>query len=97
MSGCSLSPGMHMSTKSTWLDESKYIYVESLKKDVKLIDSKPNVVSIATEQFSTVAKRPAQSQMNSSKIKDVFGICSPDCLTGIHSSLEAVKDKAFKN
>tara|TARA_Y100000816_G_scaffold277636_1_gene247989 strand:+ start:224 stop:1021 length:798 start_codon:yes stop_codon:yes gene_type:complete len=38
MSGCSLSPGMHMSTKSTWLDESKYIYVESLKKDVKLID-----------------------------------------------------------
>ena len=25
INGCSLSPGMHMETKSTWLDESKYV------------------------------------------------------------------------
>ena len=28
---CSLSPGMHMDTKSTWLDESKYVYIDSLE------------------------------------------------------------------
>ena len=26
INGCSLSPGMHMETKSTWLDESKYVF-----------------------------------------------------------------------
>tara|TARA_Y100000816_G_C26047284_1_gene548864 strand:+ start:306 stop:1199 length:894 start_codon:yes stop_codon:yes gene_type:complete len=79
----------------SWAEFAKNIFDVAFY--LNIIDSKPNVVSIATEQFSTVAKRPAQSQMNSSKIKNVFGICSPDCLTGIHSSLEAVKDKAFKN
>lgn len=35
--GCSLSPGMHMETKSSWIDESKYVYIESLNKNVKLV------------------------------------------------------------
>ena len=37
INGCSLSPGMHMETSSSWLDESKYVYVESLEKTVRLI------------------------------------------------------------
>lgn len=36
ISGCSLSPGMHMETKSPWLDESRYVFIESIKKDIKL-------------------------------------------------------------
>ncbi len=35
--GCSLSPGMHLDTKSTWVDDSKYVYIESLGRDIKLI------------------------------------------------------------
>lgn len=37
-SGCSLSPGMHMQTNSSWLDESKYIYLDSINKTIKLVD-----------------------------------------------------------
>lgn len=37
ISGCNLSPGMHMETKTAWLDESKYVYIDSIKKDVRLI------------------------------------------------------------
>ena len=37
INGCSLSPGMHMETSSPWLDESKYVYVESIEKTVQLI------------------------------------------------------------
>lgn len=37
INGCSLSPGMHMKTKSSWLDKSKYVFIESIEKDVKLI------------------------------------------------------------
>lgn len=37
INGCSLSPGMHLDTKSSWLDESKYVYIESLEENIKLI------------------------------------------------------------
>lgn len=36
VSGCSLSPGMHMSTTSPLLDRSKYVYIESIEKNIKL-------------------------------------------------------------
>ena len=36
VNACSLSPGMHMETKNSWSDESKYVYIESLNKDVRL-------------------------------------------------------------
>ena len=35
--GCSLSPGMHMETKSSWLDESKYVSIDSVEEPIKLI------------------------------------------------------------
>lgn len=38
ISGCSLSPGMHMDTKSPWLDESEYVFVDSIQKNVTLIN-----------------------------------------------------------
>ncbi len=37
ISGCSLSPGMHLKTQSPWLDESQYVYVDSIEREVKLI------------------------------------------------------------
>ena len=36
VNACSLSPGMHMETKNSWSDESKYVYIESLDRNVKL-------------------------------------------------------------
>ena len=38
ISSCSLSPGMHLKTQSSWLDESQYVFIDSMQKDVKLID-----------------------------------------------------------
>ncbi len=37
ISSCSLSPGMHMETNSPWLEESKYVFIDSIDKNVKLI------------------------------------------------------------
>jgi polysaccharide export outer membrane protein len=36
ITGCNLAPGMHMQTSSSWLDDSQYVYIDSLKKDIKL-------------------------------------------------------------
>ena len=33
---CSLSPGMHIETKSSWADDSRYIYIDSLKNSFRL-------------------------------------------------------------
>tara|TARA_B100000963_G_scaffold342502_1_gene343411 strand:+ start:251 stop:1048 length:798 start_codon:yes stop_codon:yes gene_type:complete len=37
VNGCNLSPGMHMETKSSWLDDSRYVYIDSIKKDVRIM------------------------------------------------------------
>lgn len=37
ISGCNLSPGMHMNTQSSWLEESQYVFIESIGKDIELI------------------------------------------------------------
>ena len=37
INGCSLAPGMHMETNSTWLDDSEYVYIESINKNIRLI------------------------------------------------------------
>ncbi|MFL2487574.1 MAG: polysaccharide biosynthesis/export family protein [Gammaproteobacteria bacterium] len=38
ISGCSLSPGMHMDTKSSWQDKSKYVFIDSIQKDIRIIN-----------------------------------------------------------
>ena len=38
LAGCSLAPGMHMETKSSWLDDDEYVYISSLKKDIRIVD-----------------------------------------------------------
>ena len=34
INGCSLAPGMHMETNSTWLEDSEYVYIESINKNI---------------------------------------------------------------
>mgnify|MGYP002002026078 CR=1 FL=1 len=36
INGCSLSPGMYMETQSSWTDETEYVYIDSIKENVKL-------------------------------------------------------------
>jgi polysaccharide export outer membrane protein len=43
-SGCALSPGMHMETKTSWIDSEKYVFVESLNKKIRLVD-----ISVTTD------------------------------------------------
>ena len=49
INGCSLSPGMHMETKSKWLDDSKYVFIDSINKTIKL--------TAITETFDRVLQK----------------------------------------
>lgn len=37
INGCIVAPGMHMDTKSSWLDDSKYVFIDSIEKPLKII------------------------------------------------------------
>lgn len=75
----------------SWAEFAHAIFDQAL--ELKVIASKPNVVAITTKEFPTLAKRPAQSQLNSNKLTTNFGIESSDCMLGIRSSLTAIKLK----
>lgn len=51
ISGCSLSPGMHMEASSSRHDEHKYVYIDSLKKSVKLLDITATIDASLKDDF----------------------------------------------
>lgn len=75
----------------SWAEFSEIIFNMAL--DLNIIDVKPNVVRVTTQEFPTKAKRPAQSQLNSNKFRDIFGISPSDSMIGIRSSLIAIKNE----
>ena len=76
----------------SWADFAQAIFDEAL--ELKVIASKPNVVAITTKEFPTLAKRPAQSQLNSNKLATNFGIDASDWMLGIRSSLIASQSES---
>jgi len=77
----------------SWAEFAQAIFVEAL--ELELIASKPNVVEIRTQEFPTLAKRPARSELSSNKIRSTFGIDPSDCIIGIRSSLMAIKNGTY--
>jgi len=77
----------------SWAEFSQAIFDEAL--ELKVVASKPNIVPITTKEFPTLAKRPARSELSSSKIRSTFGIDPSDCMLGIRSSLMAIKNGTF--
>lgn len=53
ISNCSISPGMHMKTESTWLDDNSYIYIPSMDKNILIqnINEKFNKTSSANHSY----------------------------------------------
>ena len=43
ISGCSLSPGMHMDTESTWFENDSSVFVESLNKELPIEKIENNI------------------------------------------------------
>ena len=73
----------------SWAEFSKEIFSEALK--LKVIKNIPDIVSIDSKKFSTLAKRPSYSALSSSKISYNLGIDASDFKPGIRSCLSALK------
>ena len=75
----------------SWADFAKNIL--DIAHEVNVIKIRPKLVSVTTSEFPTPAKRPAKSHLNSDKLMNIFGIRKSDIITGIRSSLEAIKKR----
>lgn len=62
--------------KTSWSDFAKEIFYQA--KEQGLINKEIKINAITTEQYPTPAKRPANSMLNCSKIKNTFDIEMPD-------------------
>lgn len=73
----------------SWADFAGEIFRQAVKKS--MIPHTPAVSAIGTEQYPTPAKRPANSRLDCSKIKDVFGIEPDDWRKSLGEMLDEIK------
>ena len=73
----------------SWADFAGEIFRQAVKKS--MIPHTPAVSAIGTEQYPTPAKRPANSRLDCSKIKDVFGIEPDDWRRSLGEMLDEIK------
>lgn len=73
----------------SWAEFAGEIFRQAVKKS--MIPHTPAVSAIATEQYPTPAKRPANSRLDCSKIKDVFGIEPDDWRRSLGEVLDEIK------
>lgn len=64
--------------ETSWCGFAREIFAQSEKRDGPTAKVHP----ITTEQYSTPARRPANSRLNCTKLKRVFGIALPDWREG---------------
>ncbi len=67
----------------SWFEFSEVIFDTAVKQ--KIILNKPNLTSIATDQYPTPAKRPSNSRLNTDKITNKFAINASDWITALNN------------
>jgi dTDP-4-dehydrorhamnose reductase len=60
----------------SWYDFAEYIF--NLAVDKQILSKKPRLVPLTTDQYPTLAKRPANSKLNTNKITQYFEIKASD-------------------
>ena len=38
ITNCSIAPGMHMDSSGSWVDDKRYVYIESLEKEIEILE-----------------------------------------------------------
>lgn len=78
--------------ETNWCDYARFVVSEAIaaKKSFKLAPKSIN--AIATSDYPTPAKRPANSRLNTSKLRQTFGLELPDWQYGVRHVLNQILD-----
>lgn len=97
----SLSPGYsshvyHYAGNSScsWAEFASTIFEEALQ--IKVLSKRPNIIKVLSEDYPTLAKRPKNSRMNSSKFEAVFDVKSSDLAGGVRLSLASLSNSKYQ-
>ena len=72
----------------SWAELAQSIFDEAER--VKILNNKPNIVMITSEEYPTMAKRPINSQLDSSKFEAKFEHKASDWKLGIRASIRSL-------
>ncbi|HUP96485.1 MAG TPA: dTDP-4-dehydrorhamnose reductase [Usitatibacter sp.] len=75
--------------ETTWCGFAQAIFAEAARQG-RLEGRAPRVVPIATSEYPTPAKRPANSVLSSARLEGAFGIAIPDWRRGLEESVSAL-------
>jgi len=76
----------------SWAEFAQSIFEEAER--LKILEKKPNIVTITSEEYLTRAKRPINSQLDSSKFEAKFGHKASDWKLGIQASVRSLYNPA---
>lgn len=74
--------------RTTWADFAEEVFAQAQRH---LIDTRPKVSSIATAEFPTAAKRPANSALDCTKFETAFGIATVPWQTALGDTLRLME------
>ena len=78
----------------SWAEFASTIFEEAVQ--IKVLTKRPNVIKISSEDYPTLAKRPMNSRMDSSKFEAAFGVKSSDLVSGIRLSLASLSNSKYQ-
>ena len=78
----------------SWAEFAREIFLRA--NQLTIISTTPTVSAIATEQYPTPAKRPHNSRLDCSKIKETFGIEPDDWHESLEEMLNEIKGASLK-
>jgi dTDP-4-dehydrorhamnose reductase len=75
---------------TTWFGFAERIFERAVSN--KLIKELPEIIPVSTSEYITAARRPANSELECSKIREMFGIEQKSWLDGLDSFFAFIED-----
>jgi len=76
--------------ETTWHELAVYVIAGARRRGMPLRASPEAVAAIATADYPTPARRPANSRLDTSKLRRSFGVEMPDWRSGVDEVLDAL-------
>ena len=76
--------------ETNWCDYARFVIAEALAAGKPLKVPPEAVLPIATADYPTPARRPANSRLDTRRFRDTFGMCSPHWQDGVRHVLQQI-------
>ncbi|WP_028697059.1 MULTISPECIES: dTDP-4-dehydrorhamnose reductase [Pseudomonas putida group] len=78
---------------TTWYGYAKFVLEQAEELGIELKVGAEQVKELSTDAYPTPAKRPANSRLDTSKLRSAFGLTLPDWRKGVSRMLKEVQEK----